>query len=69
MPNSNKIILAGLDNAGKTTFLYAIDEMYHYYENAVKMIPTKNIRFYERLFLGELLSFWDFGGQKEYREI
>ncbi len=64
-----KIILAGLDNAGKTSMLVALQKMYKFEEDVHSLKPTVRISYYQRSFLNLQLNFWDFGGQKKYREL
>ncbi|MGV9204408.1 MAG: ADP-ribosylation factor-like protein [Promethearchaeia archaeon] len=63
-----KIVYAGLDYAGKTSFLKAIKEKY---SEIIKLLPTKGLkRSEEKLFSQQnsQISIWDLGGQKRYRE-
>ncbi len=38
-----KLIIAGLDNAGKTSFLIALRQKYNFYERVKILKPTINI--------------------------
>ncbi len=67
--NQIKIILAGLDNAGKTSMLVAVKKMYGFVEDVKQLKPTVRIEYYHRNFLNLELNFWDMGGQEKYREI
>ncbi|MBD3338044.1 MAG: GTP-binding protein, partial [Candidatus Lokiarchaeota archaeon] len=63
-----KIIYAGLDRAGKTSFLLAIKKRY---SEIVKTLPTKGVqRTEEKIFeeQNSQMTVWDLGGQKRYRE-
>ncbi|MFO8017693.1 MAG: ADP-ribosylation factor-like protein [Promethearchaeia archaeon] len=63
-----KIVYAGLDYAGKTSFLKAIKEKY---SEIIKLLPTKGLdRSEEKLFSQQnsQISIWDLGGQKRYRD-
>lgn len=63
-----KIVYAGLDYAGKTSFLKAIKEKY---SEIINLLPTKGLeRTEEKLFSQQnsQISIWDLGGQKRYRE-
>ncbi|MFX1596409.1 MAG: ADP-ribosylation factor-like protein, partial [Promethearchaeota archaeon] len=63
-----KILLTGLDKAGKTSFLHGIRRKY---SEIIKSLPTKGVeRSEEKIFeeQNSLISIWDLGGQKQYRE-
>ena len=63
-----KILLTGLDQAGKTSFLYGIRRKY---SEIIKSLPTKGVdRTEEKVFeeQNSQISIWDLGGQKKYRE-
>jgi small GTP-binding protein len=67
-PNDIKIVLSGLDNAGKSSLLIVMNKMYQFEEDLRHLKPTVRIDYYRRDFLGYHLNFWDFGGQSKYRE-
>jgi len=52
-----KVIISGLDNAGKTSILTALDKKYDFQKDIVQLKPTIRV------------VFWDMGGQEQYREI
>ncbi len=61
-----KIILTGLDKAGKSSFLFGIRKKY---SEIIKALPTKGVeRSEENIFeeQNSLISLWDLGGQKKY---
>jgi len=63
-----KILFTGLDRAGKTSFLLAVKKRY---SEIIKTLPTKGVsRTEEKLFKEQnsVISIWDLGGQKKYRE-
>lgn len=63
-----KVLLTGLDRAGKSSFLLGIRKRY---SEIIKALPTKGIeRSEENIFeeQNSLISLWDLGGQKKYRE-
>ena len=63
-----KILMTGLDRAGKTSFLHAVKKRY---SEIIKTLPTKGVaRSEEKIFeeQNSTLSVWDLGGQKTYRE-
>ncbi len=63
-----KILLTGLDKAGKTSFVHGIRRKY---SEIIKALPTKGVeRTEENIFeeQNSLISVWDLGGQKKYRE-
>jgi len=63
-----KILLTGLDKAGKTSFMHGIRRKY---SEIIKSMPTKGIeRSEENIFeeQNSQISIWDLGGQKQYRE-
>jgi len=65
-----KIVFAGLDNAGKTSFLIALRQKYNFYERVKKLKPTIKIDYSSFNFLNRYtVNFWDMGGQAKYRKI
>ncbi len=63
-----KILLTGLDRAGKSSFMYGIRRKY---SEIIKSMPTKGVeRSEENIFeeQNSQISIWDLGGQKKYRE-
>ena len=63
-----KIILGGLDNAGKSSLLVSLKKMYDY-ENDINLLkPTIRIDYFHRNFLDLHLNILDMGGQEKYRE-
>ena len=63
-----KVLLTGLDKAGKSSFLLGIKRKY---SEIIKTLPTRGvIRSQEEIFeeQNSLISIWDLGGQKQYRE-
>lgn len=67
--NDLKIILSGLDNAGKTSILTALDKKYDFQKKTRKLKPTVRVKYHQIKFLGKNLHFWDMGGQEKYREL
>ncbi len=63
---SLKILFAGLDNAGKSSILNALEEKY---STLTKMTPTKGPDRHEFQLFGFTISNWDLGGQKGYRDL
>ena len=66
---SIKIIISGLDNAGKTSILTAFDKRYNFEQKIKEIRPTKKIEYHKTQFLNKSIAFWDMGGQERYREI
>ncbi len=65
-----KLIFAGLDNAGKTSFLIALRKKYNFYERVKQLKPTIKIAYSSFNFLDRfMINFWDMGGQAKYRKI
>jgi small GTP-binding protein len=60
-----KIIFAGLDSAGKTSFLNTLEEKY---STLTKIKPTLGPDRREFAIFGFTISNWDLGGQKSYRD-
>jgi small GTP-binding protein len=63
-----KIVYAGLDRAGKTSFLLGVQRKY---SEIIKSLPTKGVERTEETIFEEQnsqISIWDLGGQKKYRE-
>jgi len=63
-----KVLLTGLDKAGKSSFLLGIRRRY---SEIIKALPTRGVdRSEEDLFeeQNSVISLWDLGGQKQYRE-
>ena len=64
-----KILMTGLDRAGKTSFLHAVKQRY---SEIIKTLPTKGVaRTEEKIFeeQNSKISLWDLGGQKKYRDM
>ncbi|MFX1302951.1 MAG: ADP-ribosylation factor-like protein [Promethearchaeota archaeon] len=64
-----KIIVSGLDNAGKTSILTALDKKYDFEKDIVQLKPTIRVEYHKMNFLRNNAIFWDMGGQETYREI
>ncbi len=63
-----KILLTGLDKAGKTSFMLGINRKY---SEIIKSMPTKGVERTEENIFDEQnsqISLWDLGGQEKYRE-
>ena len=69
MENFLKIIVSGLDNAGKTSILTALDKKYDFERDIVQLKPTIRIEYHKMNFLRNNTVFWDMGGQETYRDI
>jgi len=68
MKRQLKILLTGLDKAGKTSFMLGIKRKY---SEIIKSMPTKGVeRTEENIFeeQNSQISIWDLGGQEKYRE-
>ncbi|MHA1490102.1 MAG: ADP-ribosylation factor-like protein [Promethearchaeota archaeon] len=69
-PEEKKIVFAGLDNAGKTSFLIALRRKYNFYERVKNLKPTIKIDYSTFDFLNIYrINLWDMGGQAKYRKI
>jgi small GTP-binding protein len=64
-----KLVIAGLDNAGKTSSLIALRQKYNFYEKVKKLKPTIKVDYSTFKFLDNNIFFWDMGGQEKYRKI
>ena len=64
-----KIIVSGLDNAGKTSILTALDKKYDFEKDIVQLKPTIRVEYHKMNFLKNNAIFWDMGGQETYRDI
>ena len=64
-----KVIVAGLDNAGKTSILTALDKKYDFEKDIVQLRPTIRVEYHKMNFLRTRTIFWDCGGQDQYRQI
>lgn len=64
-----KIIVSGLDNAGKTSILTALDKKYDFEKDIVQLKPTIRVEYHKMNFLRRSSIFWDMGGQEQYRDI
>ncbi len=68
MKRQLKILLTGLDKAGKTSFMLGIKRKY---SEIIKSMPTRGVeRTEENIFeeQNSQISIWDLGGQEKYRE-
>lgn len=67
---SFKIIIAGLDYAGKTSSIIALRQKYNFYEKVKNLKPTIKIEYNTFDFLNEYeINLWDMGGQAKYRKM
>jgi GTPase SAR1 family protein len=64
--DAKKILFAGLDNAGKTSIILTLSRDFDRLDN---LQPTKGREIKMFNFLGMLISEWDLGGQKVYRQV
>ena len=64
-----KIIISGLDNAGKTSILTAFNKRYDFEEEIRELQPTIRVSYQQTKFLGKNIYFWDMGGQEMYRQL
>ena len=64
-----KIIISGLDHAGKTSILTALEKKYDFHKEIMELKPTIRIEYHQTNFLGNVCYFWDMGGQEKFREI
>lgn len=64
-----KIIIGGLDFAGKTSILTVFDKRYNFQDDLVELQPTILIDYRRTEFLGKEILWWDMGGQERYREL
>jgi small GTP-binding protein len=64
-----KVVIAGLDNAGKTSILTALDKKYDFHKDIISLTPTIRVEYHATEFLRNKTVFWDMGGQKKYREL
>jgi len=64
-----KVIISGLDNAGKTSILTALDKKYDFQKDIVQLKPTIRVEYHKMNFLRNNTIFWDMGGQNQYRDI
>jgi len=60
-----KILFAGLDNSGKTSFLLSVDRKF---SKLIGLSPTRGADVSSIEALGATIFLWDLGGQKKYRE-
>ncbi len=67
--NAIKIIVSGLDFAGKTSILTALDKKYNFQKEIMELKPTIKVEYHQTVFLGNLCYFWDMGGQEQYRDL
>jgi len=69
LENAIKIIIGGLDNAGKTSILAALDKKFDFQKEIMELKPTVRVEYSTSTFLGNRVYYWDMGGQKQYREL
>lgn len=63
-----KIVVTGLDNAGKTSLLLALEKKFAYEPDLKLLKPTVRVNRDYFTFLNQKIIRWDFGGQEKYRE-
>ncbi len=64
-----KIIIAGLDNAGKSSILTALNKKYDFHKDIISLTPTIRVEYQATEFLNNRIVFWDMGGQEQYRKL
>ena len=65
-----KLVIAGLDNAGKTSALIALRKKYNFIEKVKNLKPTIKIDYNSFDFMNHwTINMWDMGGQAKYRKI
>ena len=64
-----KIVISGLDNAGKTSILTALDKKYDFQKDVVQLKPTIRVEYHKMNFLKNNSIFWDMGCLTSYREV
>jgi hypothetical protein len=64
LDRSKKVLVVGLDYAGKTSILGVLNQEYHKLD---KMKPTTGIERKIVQILGDTIAIWDLGGQEKYR--
>jgi small GTP-binding protein len=64
-----KVIISGLDNAGKTSILTALDKKYNFQKDIISLTPTIRVEYQATEFLKNRVVFWDMGGQEKYRQL
>lgn len=62
-----KLLIAGLDYAGKTSILTALNRKYDFQKEVMELKPTFKIEYHTTHFLGRTVRFWDMGGQEKFR--
>ena len=68
LKSAKKISFMGLDNAGKTSILIALDRKYNFIEEIEKLKPTVKVERSSFKFLDASIYRHDFGGQTKFRE-
>ena len=69
MSESIKIIISGLDYAGKTSILTALDKKFDFSKYIAELKPTIKVEYHKTSFLGLTVYTWDMGGQEKYRDL
>jgi len=64
-----KIVISGLDNAGKTSLLTALEKKYDFRKDIISLTPTIRVEYQATEFLKNRVVFWDMGGQEKYRKL
>jgi len=64
-----KVIVSGLDNAGKTSILTALNKKYNFHKDIISLTPTIRVEYQATEFLKNRVVFWDMGGQEQYRKL
>ena len=69
MEQGIKIIISGLDNAGKTSILTALKKKFDFEKEIIALKPTIKVEYNSSTFLGNKMFLWDMGGQEIYRAL
>ncbi len=69
MEKTVKVIIGGLDNAGKTSIITALNKKYDFHKDIMEIKPTIKVEYHKTSFLNRQVNIWDCGGQEEYRKL
>jgi len=68
MEEGIKIIISGLDYAGKSSMLIALERKFEFRKEIMELKPTIRVNYNTWTFLGKSFFLWDCGGQEKYRD-
>ena len=69
MSENHKILLCGIDNAGKSSIITSLMKKFNYEKEISNLKPTIKINYHKFNYVSNTIFIWDMGGQSAYRNL